>query len=30
VQWQEYRMPHSVHPQEVVDIRDWLVKVLTA
>jgi phospholipase/carboxylesterase len=28
VQWQEYRMPHSVHPQEVVDIRDWLVKVL--
>ncbi len=28
VQWQAYRMPHSVHPQEVVDIRDWLVKVL--
>jgi phospholipase/carboxylesterase len=28
VQWHEYRMPHSVHPQEVVDIRDWLVKVL--
>ena len=28
VQWQEYRMPHSVHPQEIADIRDWLVKVL--
>lgn len=28
VQWHEYRMPHSVHPQEIVDIRDWLLKVL--
>ena len=28
VEWHEYRMPHSVHPQEVADIRDWLVRVL--
>ena len=28
VEWHEYRMPHSVHPQEVLDIRAWLVRVL--
>jgi phospholipase/carboxylesterase len=28
VQWQEYPMPHSVHPREIVDIRDWLLRVL--
>jgi phospholipase/carboxylesterase len=28
VQWHEYTMQHSVHPQEIIDIRDWLLKVL--
>jgi len=28
VQWREYPMPHSVCPQEIADIADFLVKVL--
>jgi len=28
VQWQEYRMPHSVCPEEIADISAWLRKVL--
>ncbi|MFT3801135.1 MAG: alpha/beta hydrolase [Burkholderiaceae bacterium] len=28
VQWHAYPMPHSVCPEEVDDISDWLVKVL--
>ncbi len=28
VQWQEYPMQHSLHPQELVHIRDWLLRVL--
>jgi phospholipase/carboxylesterase len=28
LQWHEYPMPHSVCPQEIADISDWLVKVL--
>jgi phospholipase/carboxylesterase len=27
VEWHEYEMPHSVCPQEIVDISDWLVRV---
>ena len=28
VEWHEYAMGHSVHPQEIVDINRWLLKVL--
>jgi phospholipase/carboxylesterase len=28
VEWHEYSMPHSVNPQEVVDIAAWLRRVL--
>jgi len=28
VEWHEYRMPHSVCPEEISDISDWLVKIL--
>jgi phospholipase/carboxylesterase len=28
VEWHEYPMPHSVCIEEVVDIRNWLIKVL--
>jgi phospholipase/carboxylesterase len=28
LEWHEYPMPHSVCPQEIADISDWLVKVL--
>jgi phospholipase/carboxylesterase len=28
VEWHEYSMPHSVIPQEVVDIAAWLRRVL--
>jgi len=28
VEWREYPMPHSVHPQEIADISAWLVKIL--
>ena len=28
VEWREYAMPHSVCPEELADIGDWLVKVL--
>ncbi|HUH40951.1 MAG TPA: carboxylesterase [Castellaniella sp.] len=27
-QWHTYPMPHAVHPQEIADIRDFLVSVL--
>ena len=30
VEWHEYRMGHSVCPQEVVDLNAWLVRVLSA
>jgi phospholipase/carboxylesterase len=30
VQWSSYPMPHSVHPQEIDDISDFLRTVLTA
>jgi phospholipase/carboxylesterase len=30
VEWHEYPMQHSLHPQEIGHIRDWLVKVLSA
>ncbi len=30
VQWHAYPMPHSVCPEEIDDISDWLVKVLGA
>lgn len=28
VQWREYPMAHSVHPQEIADLQAWLLKVL--
>lgn len=28
LEWHEYPMPHSVCPQEISDISDWLVRVL--
>ena len=28
VEWHEYRMGHSVCPQEVTDIGDWLARIL--
>lgn len=28
-EWHTYPMPHSVHPQEIADIRDFLARVLT-
>lgn len=28
VEWHDYPMPHSVCPQEIADISEWLVKVL--
>jgi len=28
VEWREYRMPHSVCPEELADISAWLRKVL--
>jgi phospholipase/carboxylesterase len=28
VEWHEYPMPHSVHPQEIRDMENWLLKVL--
>jgi phospholipase/carboxylesterase len=28
LEWHEYRMPHSVCPQEIGDIAAWLVKIL--
>ncbi|MGA9854946.1 MAG: alpha/beta hydrolase [Gammaproteobacteria bacterium] len=27
--WHTYPMPHAVHPQEIMDIRAWLVSVLS-
>jgi phospholipase/carboxylesterase len=30
VEWHDYRMPHSVCPEEVADISGWLRKVLSA
>ena len=29
VEWRQYPMGHSVHPQEIVDINRWLLKVLS-
>ncbi|MCX7159775.1 MAG: dienelactone hydrolase family protein [Proteobacteria bacterium] len=29
LEWHEYPMPHSVCPQEIADISDWLVRTLT-
>jgi phospholipase/carboxylesterase len=29
VEWHEYDMPHSVHPQELLDIGAWLDRVLS-
>ena len=28
VDWHDYPMPHAVCPEEIGDIRDWIVKVL--
>ena len=28
VEWHEYRMEHSVCPQEVADLQQWLLRVL--
>jgi phospholipase/carboxylesterase len=28
VEWHDYPMPHSVCPQEIVDLNQWLLKVL--
>jgi phospholipase/carboxylesterase len=28
VEWHEYAMPHAVHPQEIVDLNRWLLRVL--
>lgn len=28
VQWQDYGMDHSVHPQEIADLQAFLLKVL--
>jgi phospholipase/carboxylesterase len=28
VEWHEYPMPHAVHPQEIVDLNRWLLRVL--
>jgi len=28
VEWHDYPMPHSVCMEEVVDIRNWLIKTL--
>ena len=28
VEWHEYPMPHSVCPEEIDDIQDWLLRVL--
>ncbi len=28
VEWHEYPMAHAVCPQEILDVRDWLAKVL--
>ena len=28
VEWHEYRMPHSVCPEEIADISGWLAKIL--
>lgn len=28
VEWHQYPMPHSVCPQEIVDMNRWLVRVL--
>lgn len=28
VEWHEYPMPHSVHPQEIADMERWLLRVL--
>lgn len=28
LEWHEYRMPHSVCPEEIADIRTWLLRVL--
>ena len=30
IAWHDYPMEHSVCPQEIADLNDWLVKVLTA
>ena len=30
VEWHEYTMPHSVCAEEIVDLNQWLVRVLTA
>lgn len=30
VEWHEYPMGHSVHPQEVADLNEWLLRVLAA
>jgi len=29
VEWHEYRMPHSVSPEEIRDVSAWLATVLT-
>jgi phospholipase/carboxylesterase len=26
VEWRTYPMPHSVHPQEVRDLGDWMAR----
>jgi len=28
VEWHEYPMAHAVCPEEIADIRDWLLRVL--
>jgi phospholipase/carboxylesterase len=28
VEWHEYPMPHSVHPQEIADIAAFLLRIL--
>jgi len=27
VSWQSYPMPHAVYPEEIRDIRDWIIKI---
>ena len=30
VEWHEYLMGHAVHPLEIAELNDWLVRVLSA
>jgi phospholipase/carboxylesterase len=30
VEWREYMMPHSMCPEEVVDLGHWLRRILPA